>query len=209
MGTPIPPVVFTPNPPKGLYWPAFDQIISFDERLRRQVPWGSSYYAPIEDISTVTLEYLGERLTVQDLPENRFNALNIEPWKKIPTLEKFDPAELAGISSFESATRSYETLCKLDPSVHRESLHRALDLGDMSAQRGGTSPVWPECKLILVWCDMSVIDCVLAASSIAKLLDEEGSRIKRRVEMARLAGSNHFVSICFEYNIMMFTNSDY
>lgn len=198
VGVPIPPIVFTPNRPKGLYWPSFDESISLEERTLRFGPWVSSYYDPIENISSVTLETLGERLAIQDLREDALRALNVDLWKKVPTLQRFIPEELAALSSPESAARYFETFGKLDISIHGQSFRRALGLD-------AELLTWPECKLILVWCDMTLVDCTIASSTVVQLLNDEGPRIRRRVEVEKLAGSNHFVSflITSQYSILI------
>ena len=192
IGLPIPPIVYSPERPKGLHWLDFDQSLSPEERQRQQVTWGSSYFQPTEDISTLTLTKLGERLTVQDLSEEVFSRLNIEPWKKVPTLLRFEPQELSTIILPEAAARSYQTLCLVDSSVHRSSFDRAIGLADSLPSDGLL--VWPECKLLYVWCDMTVVDCTIAASGVATIFKDHEGNIKRQVIMEKLPGANHFVS---------------
>ena len=195
VGVSIPSIALTPERPKGLYWPAFDQTISDEERARRFGPWVSSYYTQIDDNSTLTLEKLGARSPVQDLPEEVFQSLNIDRWKKVPSLDRFDPDELAALSSPESTARYFVTLGKLDLSVHEDTLRSALGLGVPSTPNPveSTDIVWPKCKLLLVWCDMTLVDCALASASVVQILRNEGAGVKRKVEVERLSGSNHFV----------------
>ena len=195
VGVSIPPIALTPARPKGLYWPAFDQTISDEERTQRFGPWVSSYYTQIDDNSALTLEKLGARSPVQDLPEEVFQSLNIESWKKVPSLDRFDPDELAALSSPKSTARYFVTLGKLDRSVHEDTLRSALGLGVPSTPNPveSTDIVWPKCKLLLVWCDMTLVDCALASASVVQILRNEGAGVKRKVEVERLSGSNHFV----------------
>lgn len=194
VGVSIPPIVFTSDRPKGLYWPFFDTSISLEERVQRFGPWVSSYYEPTEDISTVTLEKLGKRSPVQDLTEDAFSALSIEPWKKAMTLDRIPPDEVTAMSSIEATARYPGTLGNLDPSVNRGILRHALGLGDPLLGSVETPLVWPECKVVLAWCDMTLVDCTIASATLVKLLSTEGSNVKRKVEVQRLIGANHFVS---------------
>lgn len=142
----------------------------------------------------MTLETLGERLAVQDLPEDAFRVLKIEEWKRVITLERFIPDELVALSSPESMSRFFVTLGKLDNSVHKKSFRRALGLGDSPADISRDPLIWPECKVVLVWCDMTLVDCTIASSAVVKLLNEERSNVRREVEIEKLSGANHFVS---------------
>ena len=121
--------------------------------------------------------------------------MNIESWKKVPSLDRFDPDELAALSSPESTARYFVTLGKLDLSVHEDTLRSALGLGVPSTPNPveSTDIVWPKCKLLLVWCDMTLVDCALASASVVQILRNEGAGVKRKVEVERLSGSNHFV----------------
>lgn len=199
VGVPIPGSVFEPDRPKGLDWSPMDLKLSLQERIESFGPWVSSYYTPIHDISTLDLEKQGERLRVQDLDQDTFQSLGLEEWTKITSLEKFDPKELEDISSPESAVRALATWCAVDPSVARENLRLALGL-DISSDRGSrTEPlVWPGCKMVAVWCDMTLPDCSLASAGLVKLLREEGCKVKRKVEVEKFTGVNHFVRLkCF------------
>ena len=195
VGGSIPPIVFTPNRPKGLYWPYFDMEVSLEERLQRFGPWVSSYYDPIEDISSVTLDQLGERQVIQDLPDDRLYELGVDSWKKQTSLERIPNEELLSMSSDESAARYPGSLGKVDPEVYRGCLRRALGLDD-SLFGSFTSPlVWPDCKIVLVWCDMTLVDCTIASTTLVKLVADEGSKIQRKLEVEKLTRANHFVSL--------------
>lgn len=197
VGVSIPSIVFTPDRPKGLYWPYFDTNISLEERLQRFGPWVSSYYEPTEDISTVTLEQLGERLPVQDLTEDAFRALGIDAWKKVMTLERIPLDELNTMSSTEATARYPGTLGNLEPSVYGGILRHALGLNDPLLGSVETPLVWSDCKVVLVWCDMTLVDCTIASATLVQLLSNETSPMMRKVDIQRLIGANHFVSLLF------------
>lgn len=147
----------------------------------------------------MTFEKLGERLAVQDLTEDTFHALGIDPWKRVTTLDRVPRDDLAAMSSNESAARYPESMGKLDHSVYGSFFRHALGLDDSLFGAVSSALVWPKCKVVLAWCDMTLVDCIVASATVVKLLTDGGSGIKRKVEVEKLAGANHFVSILSFY----------
>ncbi|PSR94562.1 hypothetical protein PHLCEN_2v4430 [Hermanssonia centrifuga] len=63
---------------------------------------------------------------------------------------------------------------------------------------GKSKALWPSVKVLVVWCDISVVDCVWGVSILAKRLGfalaSEGSGRTTRSSIAQFERANHFVS---------------
>lgn len=94
------------------------------------------------------------------------------------------PEELESLIDRETLERSSWLLLRVAREVLRENvLHSLLDTGG----------VWPDVKVLLVWCDETMHDCVWAAKTIVELARGPGAE-KRQVDVERITGGNHFVS---------------
>ncbi|KAF7797956.1 hypothetical protein EIP86_009163 [Pleurotus ostreatoroseus] len=164
---------------EGVYHPLRDTSLSPKERGEVFLSWVSAYFTPVPSLSDVSPSLLAPRTFVpesDDVSSPRF-----------PTVKRMSPAELASVTHF-TALASNLALRQIDESVYAANLRRALF---------DTNAVCPRAKALVLWCDMSIGDCVWAAKGIADLLAAEsanaGSKTKREVEFVKLEGCNHFV----------------
>ena len=172
--TPDPAISSLGLPPAGgVYSPLRDTSLSLDERGALFVPWVSNYFETIPDLATVTPTMLAARPTTA----------------KTPTVARIPPTELEALLDRGALVRSSSALFRVAREVLHANFRRALL---------DTDGVWPRVKVLLVWCDESMHDCVWAARTIVALTQaprEDGdSGIRREFEVEKLAGANHFVS---------------
>ena len=84
----------------------------------------------------------------------------------------------------EVLERSSSTLLKVPRDIIHANFRRALV---------ETNGLWPNVKVLLVWADQSMHDCVWAAKSIFDIAAQDRPW-GRKIEIERLSGANHFVS---------------
>lgn len=148
-----------------------DFTLSPEERGTTFLPWVSSYFPAVDSLDVVTPAILAARVPITDdtLP---------------PSTNTMSPSELASCTHF-GALASNVALRQVDPQVYMQNMRRALT---------DTRGVLGNVKAVVIWCDMSVVDCVWAAKAVADVMDEtELGRIRRTVEFVKLESANHFV----------------
>lgn len=151
-----------------------DTSLSPKERGDKFLPWVSSYFSAVSSLSEVTPAFLAARSA---LPDDTFR----------PTVKGMSAPELASTTHF-GALASNLALRQIDPAIYARNLRRALvDTGD----------VWQNVKALVVWCDMSVVDCIWGAKACADLVAEKHGvgHIQRAIEFIKIEGANHFVSL--------------
>ncbi|KAI0632495.1 Alpha/Beta hydrolase protein [Trametes polyzona] len=116
--------------------------------------------------------------------------------KYIPTTTKMPPEVLRSVTHPPVMAQNQHLLWSLSHAVYRENLRRALyDCRfDFAGGGGGAGEkAWPALPVHVVWCDMSVGDCLWASVVIHALYEEADPERRRRVEFHKLEGANHFV----------------
>jgi len=114
------------------------------------------------------------------------------------------PDEFNDVTDIGVLERSNQNFRKIKPEVYQTNLHRALGIDEPQPSADPATSevrfVWPKVKVVVVWCDMGMGDCVWAAVKIREKIDEfeqtlgkdGGKRPRRKVEFRKLAGANHF-----------------
>ncbi|KIP03868.1 hypothetical protein PHLGIDRAFT_76932 [Phlebiopsis gigantea 11061_1 CR5-6] len=158
-------------PAEGVYSPLRDRSLSLDEGGAQFIPWVSNYFEAIPDLASATPAVLAARRTAA----------------KAPTVARMSPAELEALLDRGALMRSSAALFRVARAVLHANFRRALL---------DTAGVWPRVKVLLVWCDESMHDCLWAAKTIvafARAPREDGDvGTRREVEVEKLAGANHF-----------------
>jgi len=170
-------------------WPLLNPQLSLNERLRIFPIWASSYYTPVKDLLSLTLPALAARvpmgqITVGDDLDTTF----------VPFVSKMSAAELESITYPDAFTRLMQSIGQLDISVFKDNFSRALAINEPNRKihEGISSKIfWPQCKILLTWCDMTIIDCIVSSTHIVKAVQE--GHTGRRVEVVRVERANHFV----------------
>ncbi|KAI0079933.1 hypothetical protein K474DRAFT_1591012 [Panus rudis PR-1116 ss-1] len=179
-----PTVAFSPNPPKGLHFPLYDQNIPFEQRKAAWERWLSSYFPPVHNLASVSLNALANRVALHDT-----EGVDVDPAKR-PTIDKMTEEELRSVENdnvFENAALS---LAQLDLSNLHSHVRRALG---MKGETDDLTPslIWPRCKIVLAWSDMAQVDTILASARLEKMI--LSSDCHRDGTIVKIEGANNFV----------------
>ncbi|KAH9851605.1 alpha/beta-hydrolase [Lenzites betulinus] len=118
--------------------------------------------------------------------------VDVDP-KHIPTTSKMSPDVLRSITHPPVMERNQHLLWALSHDVYRTNLTRALYDCRFGDERTGLAKMWPALRVHVVWCDMSVGDCLWASVVIHALYEEADPETRRDVQLHKLEGANHFV----------------
>lgn len=144
----------------------------------------SAYYPTVGDLGQVTIEYLSSRTP---LHVNSGDSKTTTPQQKTPTTRRMSDEEYNALTH-PDALRSNFPILSFPPAIFRDNFQRALrPAGD----------VLPDVKVLVLWGNESVNDCVLAAKAIGdfmlETIPDDETRVKRRVDIHVIDGGNHFV----------------
>lgn len=144
----------------------------------------SSYYPKVEDLSQVTLEYLSSRIA---LHEELGDSQTSTSQQKTPTTRGMSDKEFDALTH-PNALRSNFPILSFPPAIFRDNFQRALR---------PTGDTLPDVKVLVLWGNESINDCVLAAKAIGDFVLEtiprDKANTKRSVEIHPIDGGNHFV----------------
>ncbi|THG96355.1 hypothetical protein EW026_g5466 [Hermanssonia centrifuga] len=168
------------SPPERVYNPLRDPALTLEQRGKLFLTTISRYMTAIPDPSSVTEEALNARTSLHEAPAG--TAMDAS---KSPTVLRMTPSEFDSVTDYDALERSNELLRHVAREVYNDNFRRAL------LDTGG---VWKDVRVLYVWCDMSVSDCIWATKQVAQRLEEVGKQDSRMVQFERLTGANHFVS---------------
>lgn len=104
----------------------------------------------------------------------------------LPTVKRMSAEEFESVTH-PAALRSYLQLGQLTKEKLAENFQKAVF---------DTGGLWPDVDILCLWCDMSVSVCVSAARYIRDRYRNEGSSpTARKVNIVKVPGANHFVSL--------------
>lgn len=165
----------------------------------------SSYYPPIDNLAEATPVRFGPRGALH-LSDPLQHDLLVE---KRPTVELMSPEELNSVTDSGALERSSGFFLRLNPAILKKNFERAHWLDSAMPL---DEHEWPDLKLLVVWCDMDMNDCILAAARISQKLDSRLDRSEssregekpngRKTQFAKFEAGNHFVS--FEFEVVTF-----
>lgn len=157
--------------------------MSLKERGDYFTHWVSCYFENIPDLATVSPSLLASRQIVQEGPL----AYSTPGPAKVPTVDRISPEELESMIDRDVLERSSMIMLRVSREVFHSNFRHALV---------DTRGAWLGVKVLLLWCDESMHDCVWAAKIITETVERpsaEGS-VRRNFEAQKLSGANHFVS---------------
>ena len=175
-----------------LYSPLRDQSLSASEKLEQFAIWVSSYYPPIDNLSEVELEDLTSRKPLH-LPESPHH----DPQMR-PTIEQMSLDEFASMTDVGALDRSSQFLIRVNQTIYRRNFERAhwFDSNIPLNER-----IWPNLKILVLWCNMDMVDCIWAISHFHRRwknhlddINQPGWEKCRNIEFLKFEGGNHFVS---------------
>ncbi|KAI0079434.1 hypothetical protein K474DRAFT_656021 [Panus rudis PR-1116 ss-1] len=150
----------------------------------------STYLTPIVDLENLTPEQVVARSPVLDDPT------------KTPTVERISKEELESMTDMHVVGRSHDRFRGL-VDVFTDNLHRALQLEQYADADAilTTAKGLRDAEVVVIWCDMSMNDCVWAARTIQEKYQRaiaetsvpiSGEGKRRKVVLRKYEGANHF-----------------
>ncbi|GBE81373.1 hypothetical protein SCP_0311000 [Sparassis crispa] len=163
-----------------LYNPLRDHSIPAEKKAEKFADWVSGYFAhstqilsSLSSLSLLTREELFSGLAQTPLSD--------PPPEHLPTIARMSSAEIEGTADYAGAPRSHVHLVEIAPTVFATNLRAAL----------GDATRWPHLRTVIVWCDQSLNEVAFAAWELAGML-KRWSDVRRKVEIKRMVGANHF-----------------
>lgn len=164
--------------------------MSLDELASEFALTASAYYPPFTFPDTIDPlpEYAPRRALHEEMQR-------VDP-RFTPTASRMSPEELrlaVHAPAIDSNGGSQYLYRILAPDVYKDNVEKALcdrrfDFGD------GLEEVWPSLRTHVIWCDMSVGDCVWASVLVYFRHSAAPTEWRRPMELHKLSGANHFVS---------------
>ncbi|KAL6306425.1 hypothetical protein BKA93DRAFT_729634 [Sparassis latifolia] len=180
-------------PPDGLYSPLRERNLTTDEMVAIFPTWVSSYFPQVDDLASDEATML--TLVLSRVPlELRGDAAAARDPHRTSTVECMGAEMLASVIDPDAMKRSQILISRIDRRVYGENLRRALFHPYFPQGSGEHIFFWPALRVHVVWCDMTVGDCVLGAQWInvqarSRLYNGKG----RSIRVHKLDGANHFI----------------
>ena len=162
------------------------------ERGVRFSRWVSYYFTPIQDVNLITEKSLADRKPLHELPDNDKLGMDVTP-----TADRMSD-ELKAIVDLEAFEMSLSCLRHLARGdIYKNNSNKAL----FDIERA-----LPSVDALLIWCDMSIPDCMMATKHLVDLhgVPSVDGRIPRKLDIVRLH-TNHFVSHCPSFPVITLT----
>lgn len=183
---PSPPAMGESHIP-GVWNPLRDASLSISQRSSIFSEWVAYYFPPTGLDISADIDTPGVPEAVIERADKPMHKVS-EQW--MPTIHRMNARELREVCHREVMARSQRFYHIVDPAVYRANLRRAMLEG-----RPGAGLVWPNVKVVMVWCDMTnsdIVSGVMKVKARVKRAREAGEG--RDVVFRKLEGANHFVS---------------
>ncbi|EKM50239.1 uncharacterized protein PHACADRAFT_213982 [Phanerochaete carnosa HHB-10118-sp] len=162
-----PAFLYGEDPDVGLPTPFNDPTVLDGEMPAAFGSWVSGYYTAVPDVAHITPEVLHARRE-----------------ERPPTLHAMAAEDSERIFEPDNLFRACATAMQVPLSVHRHQFHRTLF---------DTDPVFPDVKVVALWCDRAPWPTVWSAKVLHELLQEQTAPGQRRRDMSlvKIEGANH------------------
>ncbi|KAI0326884.1 alpha/beta-hydrolase [Cubamyces sp. BRFM 1775] len=119
-------------------------------------------------------------------------SIDVDP-KYTPTTSKMTPEEIRSIT-YPSILESHQHAVWAvgNDIVHENLLHAFYDCR-YDDGTGAMKKVWPQLRVHLLWCDMTIGECAWAATVVYHGLQNAEPANRRVVEFHKVEGANHFI----------------
>ena len=169
------------------YNPFYDESMSREQLMDFFPAWVSSYYAHSPSMLRTLYDISRASLCAGFAREPIANP----PHHQTPSLTRMSEQEATRIVNAGVILRSHVPQEFFDDKVYADNMRRALC--DCS--------VWPNLRVALLWCDMSVSATLLSAWSLLEAYRGAWPVNGRHVDAVRMRNANHFVCSCsFRFN---------
>ncbi|KZT68313.1 hypothetical protein DAEQUDRAFT_728131 [Daedalea quercina L-15889] len=159
------------------YNPLNDRSLSAEELKRAFPSWVSSYYSHSTDMLDA-FPSIGRDELIAGFSQEPIQ----KPHYLMPTLLRMSNDELSRVVNEGAVMRSHFLYEAVDGKVYTDNARNALR----------DTTVWPDLRVVLVWCDMSVSEALLSTWGLLKQVEGDWPAHGRRVHALRLRGANHF-----------------
>ncbi|EMD32088.1 hypothetical protein CERSUDRAFT_119070 [Gelatoporia subvermispora B] len=164
-------------PIEEFYCPLRDPALTPEEIAQTFVHWVSSFF----EHDPYTLDSLESATSFSTLiPGISGQPISDPPEHQLPVTKTLSPKQFVTNVDLRGALGSHVPYLFMNRAVYEENARRALQ---------GKS-IWPNVKMVLVWCDMSVGEVLLGSWRIIQLAQE--SKNGRGLVVQRMRGANHF-----------------
>jgi len=173
----------------GIWSPLHDPSQSLFDKAKQFAPFASSYLPPLSASPSTLPEDLPQTMNMlsQRVPLHRTSK---HPLDYTPTSQRMTSAELASVVDPGYWSRSSTLLLRSAVApVAKDHLLRTLQI----PRDGDDLPIWPNLKILVVWCDMTFAEATLSPSFISNHYSElkkRGANV-RPIEVVKMNG-NHF-----------------
>ena len=116
--------------------------------------------------------------------------------KHVPTASRLSREELqAQVHTPPIDSNGSQYLLRiLTPDVYRANVEKAL-FDRRYLFGGGLEEVWPRLRIHVIWCDMSVGDCIWSSVLLYFRHASAPGEWRRPMELYKLSGANHFLRL--------------
>lgn len=159
--------------------PFYDTSMSRDHLMNFFPGWVSSYYAH----SPKMLEAFHTQSREDVCAGCVRTPIAGPPPYQTPSLARMSEQEAARIVSADVILRSHFPQEFFDDKVYENNMRKALC----------DASVWPNLRIVLLWCDMSVSATLLSVWGILKEYRDVWPTNGRRISAVRMKNANHFV----------------
>ncbi|KAJ3553767.1 hypothetical protein NM688_g3442 [Phlebia brevispora] len=172
-----PYVVVGAVPPEGIYHPLSDRAVPLERRPHHFMTWVSTYYEPVDDISSMDLSVLAKRRAMHDIS----NAHETKP-----LIDRMSVEDIEDTTDPAAFYRSGMHFRNIPREIYWSNVQRALF---------DTKGSFAHVDTLVLWCDMSPTISLWAAKSLhERLVSAQGEDKKaRKVKLLKLEHANHFV----------------
>ncbi|KAI0366634.1 alpha/beta-hydrolase [Pilatotrama ljubarskyi] len=113
--------------------------------------------------------------------------------KYTPTTDRMSPEVLRSLTHAAVMEQNQHLIWGVSHDVYRAILARALFDCRFDDGSGMRKKIWPALRVHVIWCDMSIGECLWASVVIRSRYEEAQPENRRPVEFHKLEDANHFV----------------
>ena len=154
-----------------------DTTLPLQDRVAANAPWVSSYFEAVPSLDAVTPQTLSSRRQAHLVPDHADSATT-------PTMSRMTPVELDAVLDRDVLARSGVKMLMMRKDVVRANVRRAFEEPPEGLR---------DVKVVLLWCDRSMHDCVYGAKVLMDLVAQAVPGL-RKIVVEKIEGANHFVS---------------
>lgn len=169
--------------------------LSLEQRTKDFATWVSVYYPPVPP-SALSTYSVADLLARQELAATPAYKGSLSSFQRISTMERMSKADVQQTTDFSIMERSSEVMRAIPREIFWNNTRRALWEPEVDPNCG-EEVTFPHLKVSVLWCNMTIGDCIWAVKLLfARKAEEDaiGESRRRDVVFRCMEGANHFVS---------------